>query len=141
MVLVRKRKELAGLIVARLHAAGVPVAGVDRLRLAAPLAVQDLMAALRFATQPLDDLNLASLLVSPLLGWSQEDLLDHGWRPAGVRLWDHLRRSRAPLVASTVAQLVDLLQSGRPGIAAGLAALAAAGALARPPQAGRAAGA
>ena len=27
MVLVRKRKELAGLIVARLHAAGVPVAG------------------------------------------------------------------------------------------------------------------
>src|SRR5690606_5375331 len=33
MVLVRKRKELAGLIVARLHAAGVPVAGVDRLRL------------------------------------------------------------------------------------------------------------
>ncbi|MFN5822166.1 MAG: double-strand break repair helicase AddA, partial [Novosphingobium sp.] len=49
MVLVRKRKELAGLIVARLHAAGVPVAGVDRLRLATPLAVRDLMAAVRFA--------------------------------------------------------------------------------------------
>src|SRR5690606_20424227 len=42
MVLVRKRKELAGLIVARLHAAGVPVAGVDRLRLGAPLGVKDL---------------------------------------------------------------------------------------------------
>jgi ATP-dependent helicase/nuclease subunit A len=27
MILVRKRRELAGLIVARLHAAGVPVAG------------------------------------------------------------------------------------------------------------------
>ena len=109
MILVRKRKELAGLIVARLHAAGVPVAGVDRLRLAAPLAVQDLLAALRFATQPLDDLTLANLLVSPLLGWSQQELLDHAWRPAGVRLWDHLRRSREPLVAATVAQLVDLL--------------------------------
>jgi ATP-dependent helicase/nuclease subunit A len=48
MVLVRKRKELAALIVARLHAHGVPVAGVDRLRLGGPLAVQDLMAALRF---------------------------------------------------------------------------------------------
>ncbi|MFD2782271.1 hypothetical protein ACFS32_15570 [Novosphingobium pokkalii] len=49
MILVRKRKDLAGLIVARLHARGVPVAGVDRLRLGAPLAVKDLMAALRFA--------------------------------------------------------------------------------------------
>ena len=67
MVLVRKRKELAGLIVARLHAAGVPVAGIDRLRLAAPLGVRDLIAALRFAAQPLDDLNLACLLTSPLM--------------------------------------------------------------------------
>jgi ATP-dependent helicase/nuclease subunit A len=94
MVLVRKRKDLAGLIVARLHAAGVPVAGVDRLRLGAPLAVKDLMAALRFAAQPLDDLNLANLLASPLIGWSQEQVLEHVWRPKGVRLWDHLRRSR-----------------------------------------------
>jgi ATP-dependent helicase/nuclease subunit A len=109
MVLVRKRKELAGLIVARLHAAGVPVAGVDRLRLAAPLAVRDLMAALRFATQPRDDLTLASLLVSPLLGWSQDELLEHGYRPRGAHLWDHLRRSREPRVAATVAKLVELL--------------------------------
>ncbi len=111
MVLVRKRKELAGLIVARLHAAGVPVAGVDRLRLAAPLAVRDLMAALRFAAQPLDDLNLACLLVSPLIGWSQDDLLRHGWRPDGVHLYEHLRKSRGePLVAQTWDQLGDLLR-------------------------------
>lgn len=93
MVLVRRRKALAGLIVARLHAAGVPVAGVDRLRLGAPLAVKDLMAPIRFAAQPLDDLSLASLLVSPLVGWSQEQLLEHGYRPDKVHLWDHLRRS------------------------------------------------
>ncbi|MBO9517278.1 MAG: double-strand break repair helicase AddA [Porphyrobacter sp.] len=105
MVLVRKRRELAGLIVARLHAAGVPVAGVDRLRLGAPLAVKDLMAALRFAAQPLDDLSLAALLVSPLVGWSQERLLEHGYRPPKVPLWDHLRRSRH----SDVAALRELL--------------------------------
>lgn len=109
MVLVRKRKELAGLIVARLHARGVPVAGVDRLRLGAPLAVKDVMAALRFAAQPFDDLNLANLLVSPLVGWSQEDLLAHGWREKRVTLWAHLRASREPLVAATVSQLGDLL--------------------------------
>jgi len=111
MVLVRKRKELAGLIVARLHAAGVPVAGVDRLRLAAPLAVRDLMAALRFAAQPLDDLNLANLLVSPLLGWSQDELMRHGWRPDGVRLFDHLRATRGePVVERAWAQLAELLR-------------------------------
>ncbi len=111
MVLVRKRKELAGLIVARLHYHGVPVAGVDRLRLGAPLAVRDLMAALRFAAQPLDDLNLACLLVSPLLGWSQDDLLAHGWRPEGVRLFDHLRATRgAPLVDAAWQQLGELLR-------------------------------
>ncbi|MBC2670653.1 double-strand break repair helicase AddA [Novosphingobium piscinae] len=109
MILVRKRKELAGLIVARLHAHGVPVAGVDRLRLGAPLAVKDLVAAVRFAAQPLDDLNLAALLVSPLLGWSQDDLLKHGYRPAGVPLWEHLRRSRDARVTATVDQLVALL--------------------------------
>ena len=109
MVLVRKRKELAGLIVARLHAAGVPVAGVDRLRLAAPLAVRDLVAALRFAAQPLDDLTLANLLVSPLIGWSQDQLLQHGYRPKNVRLWEHLRRNRHPDVAAALASLLDLL--------------------------------
>ncbi|MFM5923271.1 MAG: double-strand break repair helicase AddA [Novosphingobium sp.] len=111
MVLVRKRKELAGLIVARLHAAGVTVAGVDRLRLAAPLGVRDLMAALRFAAQPHDDLNLACLLVSPLIGWSQDDLLAHGWRPDGVRLFDHLRTSRGTAAVDRAwQQLGELLR-------------------------------
>jgi len=109
MVLVRKRKELAGLIVARLHAAGVAVAGVDRLRLGAPLAVKDLVAALRFAVQPLDDLNLAALLVSPLLGWTQDQLLEHGYRDKGVALWRHLRRSSHPDVAQALEQLGTLL--------------------------------
>lgn len=111
MVLVRKRKELAGLIVARLHAAGVPVAGVDRLRLATPLAVRDLMAAVRFAVQPHDELNLACLLVSPLIGWSQDDLLRWGWRKDKIGLYEHLRNSRGvPEVDRTWHQLGELLR-------------------------------
>jgi ATP-dependent helicase/nuclease subunit A len=111
MVLVRKRKELAGLIVARLHAHAVPVAGVDRLRLGGPLVVRDLLAALRFAAQPYDDLNLACLLTSPLLGWSQDDLLRHGHRGEGVALYDHLRASRGEAeVERAWAQLGDLLR-------------------------------
>ncbi|MAF62707.1 MULTISPECIES: double-strand break repair helicase AddA [Pseudomonadota] len=91
MVLLRRRGDLASLIVARLYAEGVPVAGIDRLRLGQPLAVQDLIAAIRFALQPLDDLTCAALLVSPLGGWTQDELLAHGYRPEKRALWPHLR--------------------------------------------------
>ncbi len=111
MVLVRRRRELASQIVAKLQARRVPVAGVDRLRLGAPLAVKDVLAALRFAAQPLDDLSLANLLASPLIGWTQDDLLAHCPREADVRLWEHLRRDAAPaLVAATAERLRDLLR-------------------------------
>jgi ATP-dependent helicase/nuclease subunit A len=109
MVLVRKRRELAGLIVAKLHALKVPVAGVDRLRLGAPLAVKDLVAALRFAVQPNDDLSLACLLVSPVFGWSQQDLLDLAPRAERQPLWDHLRDLADPRARQAVAMLDDLL--------------------------------
>ena len=93
MILVKRRGELASLLVARLYAEGVPVAGVDRLRLNAPLAVQDLLAAVRFVLQPDDDLSLASLLVSPLIGWSQDDLMHAAPREQGT-LWRHLRQNQ-----------------------------------------------
>jgi ATP-dependent helicase/nuclease subunit A len=89
MILVRRRSELARLIVARLYEEGVAVAGIDRLRLNAPLAVRDLLAALRFAVQPEDDLNLAALLVSPLIGWTQDDLM-HRAMGRRIGLWQHL---------------------------------------------------
>lgn len=116
MVLVRKRAEFAALLVTRMQAHGVPVAGVDRLRLHAPIAVQDLLAAARFALQPLDDLSLAALLVSPLMGWSHAELAEHGWRIDGDgrsgRLWPHLRRrvSEGALDPARIAPLEDLLR-------------------------------
>ena len=96
LILVRRRGELAALLVARLHAEGVPVAGVDRLLLSAPLAVQDLLAAARFAAQPLDDLNLAALLVSPLFGWSQDELFDAALRPRRARSGRICARASTP---------------------------------------------
>ncbi|WP_311269774.1 double-strand break repair helicase AddA [Sphingobium sp. WCS2017Hpa-17] len=92
MILVRRRSELARLIVARLYEEKVAVAGIDRLRLNSPLAVRDLLAALRFAVQPEDELNLAALLVSPLIGWTQDELMA---RLIGRKtgLWRHLNRT------------------------------------------------
>ena len=93
LILVRSRTELASLIVARLYAQGVPVAGIDRLHLHKPLAVKDLLSAIGFAVQPLDDLNLASLLVSPLIGWNQEQLYELAYGRKG-KLWTALASRR-----------------------------------------------
>jgi ATP-dependent helicase/nuclease subunit A len=111
LILVRSRGELAALIVARLFAQGIPVAGIDRLHLSKPFAVRDLLAAVAFAVQPLDDLNLANLLVSPLIGWSQEQLLDLAYDRKGP-LWAELRARAVGSVdfASAHEALGDLLR-------------------------------
>lgn len=109
MILVRRRRDLAARIVARLQALHVPVAGVDRFALTQPLAVQDLIAAMRFAVQPLDDLNLASLLVSPLIGWSQDELYARAHRRGRAALWEHLRATEADVPAAAMAALRHLL--------------------------------
>ncbi|MEP7350468.1 MAG: double-strand break repair helicase AddA [Sphingorhabdus sp.] len=110
MFLLRTRGDLASLLVAQLHERGVPVAGIDRLRLLQPLVVQDLLAAIRFALQPGDDLSLACLLVSPLIGWSQEKLLQNGYRGGReVTLWQHLREQVA--IADDLLPLREILAS------------------------------
>jgi ATP-dependent helicase/nuclease subunit A len=112
LVLVRSRTELASLIVARLFSAGVPVAGVDRLHLHEPLAVQDLLAAVKFAVQPNDDLSLACLLVSPLLGWDQDELWSLAYGRKGSSLWRELRRRAGEneAFAAAHAELAELLR-------------------------------
>ena len=50
------------------------MAGADRIVLTQQLAVMDLMALGRFVLQRDDELNLAALLRSPLLGLSEDDL-------------------------------------------------------------------
>ncbi|MEA1071237.1 double-strand break repair helicase AddA [Sphingomonas sp. LY160] len=110
LILVRSRTEFASLIVARLYAQGVPVAGIDRLHLHKPLAVKDLLSAIRFVVQPLDDLNLAGLLVSPLLGWDQQQLYDLAFDRSG-RLWTALssRRDEKPDFAEAHRRLSEWL--------------------------------
>lgn len=109
LVLVRSRGEFTAMLVARLHEEGVAVAGVDRLRLTAPIAVQDLLALVRFALQPDDDLTLATLLVSPLIGLTQDQLfiLAHGRRGS---LWRQLRQmANEPAFAAAEQWLLQVL--------------------------------
>ncbi len=110
MFLLRSRGELASLLVAQLHERNVPVAGIDRLRLAQPLVVQDLLAVIRFVLQPEDDLSLACILMSPIIGWTQDDLLKFGYRGSRkIGLWQHLREQ--PDIADDIALLRNVLDA------------------------------
>ena len=80
MVLVRRRDALVEELVRALKRHNVPVAGVDRMVLTEQLAVMDLMALGDALLLPEDDLTLAAVLKSPLLGLTEDQLyrLAHG---------------------------------------------------------------
>jgi ATP-dependent helicase/nuclease subunit A len=64
--------------------------GADRMVLMEQIAIADLVALGRFVLLPEDDLTLAALLKSPLIGLSEEQLYDLA-QPRRDRLWDELR--------------------------------------------------
>jgi ATP-dependent helicase/nuclease subunit A len=75
LILVRTRGPFFEAMIRALKQANVPVAGADRLDLTAHIAVMDLIAAGRAALLPQDDLTLACVLKSPLIGLDDDDLL------------------------------------------------------------------
>jgi ATP-dependent helicase/nuclease subunit A len=93
MILLPRREPFGGEIIRRLKELNVPVAGADRLKLGDEIAVMDLKALGRFALLPEDDLNLAALLRSPLVGLGEEDLFALAHRRTGS-LWQALKAQR-----------------------------------------------
>lgn len=111
MILMRKRTGgLVGRIVLALRNLGVPVGGLDRMVLGEQIAVQDALAALAFALQPGDDLNLACFLKSPFVGLGEEALYELCIDRGGQSLWGALRE-RGP--ESLRRWLEILLRRGR----------------------------
>jgi ATP-dependent helicase/nuclease subunit A len=89
MILVRRRTRFVMPLIRALKKRDVPVAGVDRLALTEPLAVRDLMALGRFLLLQEDDLTLAALLKSPLIGLTEEQLFTLAYGRQGS-LWNSL---------------------------------------------------
>ncbi len=93
LILVRRRDATFEEIIRALKAAGVPVAGADRLKLSSHIAFDDLIALARFALYPDDDLSLAGILRSPLCDVNEDSLFDlAGAEHRKGRLWPVLQR-------------------------------------------------
>ena len=74
MILVRSRNAFFEAMIRALKTRQVKVAGADRLKLRDHIAVMDLIAAGRAALTLDDDLTLACVLKSPLIGLDEDDL-------------------------------------------------------------------
>ena len=92
MILVRRRDPLVEALSRAFKRQGIAVAGVDRMILTDQLAVMDLIALGEFLLLPEDDLTLATVLKSPLIGMSEGDLFDLAWQRQEPGLWRELRR-------------------------------------------------
>ncbi len=95
IVLVRKRGAFVAAMNAELKRRGLPAAGADRIALSSHIAVLDLLALGDVVLLPQNDLALAALLKSPLVGLDEDDLFDLAHGRAGT-LWAALEASGEP---------------------------------------------
>jgi len=92
LVLVRKRDSFMTALIRELKSRGLAIAGADRLVLTEHVSVEDLLALGRFVLQPADDLSLAALLKSPLVGIDDAALTTLAGDRRDIGLFDHLCR-------------------------------------------------
>ncbi len=74
LILLRKRDAFFYFVQKSLMEKGVPIAGVDKLKLNEELAIKDIIALFQAVQSPYDDLSLARFLRSPLGGLSEIEL-------------------------------------------------------------------
>ncbi len=112
MILVRRRDAFFDQMVRALKDAGVPVAGADRLDVGGHIAAMDLVAAIRATLAPEDDLTLACVLKSPLIGLDDDDLIALAPRRK-ASLWRALRGSADPRHAAAARRIEAWIEHAR----------------------------
>jgi ATP-dependent helicase/nuclease subunit A len=106
LILARKRSVAFEAVIKALKDANVPVTGTDKLILTYHIAVMDLIAAGKAALNLNDDLTLATVLTSPLLGFDQEELFTiAAHRVEGVSLIEALKQAALHNAKAQNAQL------------------------------------
>ncbi len=115
-ILVRRRNRFVDELIRRLKIGGVPVAGIDRMVLTEQIAVMDLMALASFALLPEDDLTLATVLRSPLVDLTEEELFELAydrpgtiWQALGDKAGDTPRFAEARDLLSKVLAMADMV--------------------------------
>lgn len=110
LVLVQRRSPLFAEIIRACKSADLPIAGADRLKVGAEMAVRDLSALLSFLATQEDSLALATALRSPLFGWDEDALFRLAHGRSSPFLWPALRDA-ADTYPETLQVVHDLLDN------------------------------
>lgn len=118
MILVKSRTAFLDQIVRALKTRNIPVNGIDRMVLNDQLVIQDLCALIKFALLPEDDLNLATILKSPFIGWDEEKLYNYAHKRQSS-LWESVKSKIHDNAACTssvnwLSKLIKLGSSAKP---------------------------
>ena len=95
LILFQRRSQLFHEVIRACKARNLPIAGADRLKIGAELAVKDLTALLSFLATPDDSLSLAAVLRSPLVGLTESQLFDLAHDRSETLLWSALLRRKS----------------------------------------------
>jgi ATP-dependent helicase/nuclease subunit A len=112
-ILVKSRDAFFDAMIRNLKLANVPVAGADRLKLGEAVIVKDLMAMARWALYPKDNLSLAELLKSPLLGYDEDALYRVAQGRGKLTLWESVAGSSHPQDQRATELLTHIIDSVR----------------------------
>ena len=113
LILVQRRAALFAELIRACKAEGLAIAGADRMKLGAELAVRDITATLAFLATPEDDLSLACALRSPLFGWTEAQLYALA-QPRNGFLWEALRGTGHAETRAVLSDLRDAADFLRP---------------------------
>lgn len=89
LILVQRRNNFINHLIKNLKQYNINVTGLDRLAISENIAVMDLLTLGKFTLLPSDDLNLATLLKSPLINITEEELFDICYKRKNT-LWQSL---------------------------------------------------
>lgn len=114
MILFRSRNALFNQVIRALKRMKVPVSGVDRMIVKDQLAVEDLHSLCRFAILPEDDLNLACVLKTPLIGLSEEEVFASTHNRGDKSVWAHAKHVLKPEVIKYLSALLEKANTATP---------------------------
>ena len=109
MILVRKRSKVMYKIISECKKRNIPIENKDKLFANDNLIIQDILSLLKFILLPNDDLNLAGLLKTPIIGINEGELFQLAYNRQGTSLWQHIQQSK-PAFHDYLLSLVDFYQ-------------------------------
>lgn len=115
LILVQRRNAFVEEMVRACKNVGVQITGVDRIKLQDQIVVNDLISLAKFVLLPDDDLNLACLLKSPLLGLNDDDLFELCYNRGVDSVWERMQKDdRFVKQIAFLSELYELAKIVRP---------------------------